>query len=267
MRDPDLPLIRFEFDDFTEPWNATPAPVVILHPGLGGNSELYRMWVPVLADRYRVLRVTARGQGGTPRPDDYERSLANFSRDVIDVLDHLDIESAHWTGASGGGIIGQYAAIHYPDRIRSLGLIATTAQFHGPKGDYDEWLAPLDDDNQREFLLRDTERRFGTEHPARTEWIIDQLCRTGGHESAAMHRWVKGVNLIEDLPKIQCPTLIVTAAKDELTSVEDAKIMLEGIPNAREEILPGLPHNIAYTHPHEVATLVREFLDEIDPSA
>lgn len=258
-----LSLIHYELDDFTEPWGQEPAPAVLLHPGLGGNARLYRQWVPFLADSYRVIRVTARGQGGTSRPEGLERSLENFSLDIIDVLDELGIEKVHWVGASGGGIMGQYTAISSPERIASLSLIATTARFRGPAGNYDDWLAPLDQDNQREFLERDRERRFGTENPARTEWIINELCRTGAAESAAMHRWVHGVNLIDRLSEITCPTLIVTGEHDTLTDLDDATILNNEIPNSQKVILPGLPHNIAYTHPREVAGVVRTFLDEI----
>lgn len=262
-----LPLIHHVVDDFTEPWRNEPAPAVVLHPGLGGNERLYRTWVPFLSDRYQVIRVTARGQGGTRRPDGFERSLDNFVQDVMDVLDHLGIQQPHWVGASGGGIMGQYAAIVKPERIASLSLIATTARFRGPEGNYDDWLAPLDRGDHHTFLERDSERRFGTDHPARTKWIIDELCRTPAAESAAMHRWIHGVSLIDDLGKIACPALIVTGERDTLTDLNDASIMAERIPNSRVQILPDRPHNIAYTHPAEVAAVVRSFLDEIEPGA
>lgn len=261
-----LPLIRFELDDFTDVWSRPAAPVVLLHPGLGGNDRLYRAWVPVLADQYRVLRVTARGQGGTPRPEGYEWSLDGFVQDAIDVLDHLDVERVHWVGASGGGIMGQCAALTQPSRIASLSLIATTARFRGPAGNYDEWLAPLDQGDHRVFLERDTERRFGTDNPARTKWIINELCRTPASVSAEMHRWVRGVDLVEQLPNIACPALIVTGEKDTLTDVGDANILADRIPESQVEILPGYPHNIAYTHPREVATIVRGFIDQVEAS-
>jgi 3-oxoadipate enol-lactonase len=264
MNNRQFPLIDFEVDDFTPPWRPGPAPTVLLHPGLGGNARLYSTWVPFLADRYRVIRVTARGQGGTPKPEDFERSLENFVQDVMDVLNHLAVEKIHWVGASGGGIMGQYAALSRPERLKSLSLIATTARFRGPTNNYDDWLAPLDQGNQYEFLERDAERRFGVENPERTNWIIQELCRTGAAESAAMHRWVHGINLIDRLPEIGCPTLIVTGQRDTLTDLDDASVLADRIPDSCKRILPGLPHNIAYTHPREVSTVVREFLDEIE---
>ena len=136
------PLIHHILDDFTEPWGDQPAPVVVLHPGLAGNGRLYRQWVPVLADRYRVLRPDARGQGMSALPDGYEWSIDEFVSDVLAVLDHYGIERAHWVGASGGGIIGQHAAASAPDRLASLTLLATTPRFRSPTANVDDWLAP-----------------------------------------------------------------------------------------------------------------------------
>ena len=263
MDDPTLPLIEHVLDDFTLPWRSDPSPVVLLHPGLGGNTRLYRPWVPCLSDRYRVLRVTARGQGGTSRPPWREPSLDGYAQDVVDLLDGLGVSAVHWVGASGGGILGQHVAITHPERMASLSLIATTAQFRSPTENFDEWLEPLDQDDQREFLERDTVRRFGTDDPERTRWIIDELCRTSAAESALLHRWIRTVDLVNEISSIQCPTLIVTGEADTLTSTGDAQIMNDRIPDSRIVILPGRPHNIAYTHPWEVASAVRTFLDEL----
>lgn len=263
MTDSGRPLLHHQLDDFTEPWREPDADVVLLHPGLGGNVRLYRPWVPLLADRYRVLRVTARGHAGSPRPPGYQWSLDSFLADVIELLDHLQLDRVHWVGASGGGIIGQYAALTQPDRIASLTLVATTARFRGPLENYDEWLAPLDRGDVAGFFAGDLQRRFGTDDPARTAWIINELERTSGPILAELHRWVHGVDLTDRLPEIVCPTLVVTGEQDTLTDLDDANLLARRIPDARLEVLPDRPHNIAYTHPHEVARLVRSFLDEI----
>lgn len=259
----ELPLIHHVLDDFTEPWSRAPAEVVLLHPGLGGNGELYRQWVPVLADRYRVLRVDNRAQGRTPRPDGYQFSLDNFVSDVMSVLDHHGIERVHWVGASGGGIVGQHAAISRPERIASLTLIATTPRFRGHEDDFEEWLAPLDRGDVAGFMKGDLEHRFGTEHPERTDWIVNQIARTSGTVAAELHRWVKTVDLVPHLRRISCPALVIAAELDPLTDLYDAQLLTREIPNARLELVRDLPHNIAYTHPRLVAGIVRRFLDEV----
>jgi pimeloyl-ACP methyl ester carboxylesterase len=257
------PLIHHVLDDFTEPWDDRPAPVVVLHPGLAGNGRLYRQWTPILADRYRVLRIDARGQGMSPRPAGYGWSLEGFVADVMAVLDEHEIERVHWVGASGGGIIGQHAAARLPDRFESLTLLATTPRFRSPTGNVDDWLAPLDRGDAGEFFRQDLDRRFGLEHPARTDWIISEILRTPVETIADLHRWVITVDVTAELSRISCPTLIVTGERDTLTDLSDAGLMQREIPDARLRVIEGHPHNVGYTHPRLVATIVRRFLDDV----
>ncbi|MDQ3548852.1 MAG: alpha/beta hydrolase [Chloroflexota bacterium] len=258
-----LPLIHHVLDDFTEPWVGEPAPVVLLHPGLAGNGRLYRQWVPVLAERYRVLRVDARGQGMSPRPTEYEWSIDGFMTDVLAVLDQHGIERVHWVGASGGGIIGQHAAASAPERFASLTLLATTPRFRSPTANVADWLAPLDRGDAGEFFRQDTERRFGLEHPARTDWIVNEILRTPVETIAELHRWVVTVDVTGALHNITCPTLIVTGEHDTLTDLSDADLMQRAILNARLHVIKGHPHNVGYTHPRLVAGIVRQFLDDV----
>jgi pimeloyl-ACP methyl ester carboxylesterase len=258
------PLIQHILDDFTEPWAAAPAPVVLLHPGLAGNGRLYRQWVPVLADRFRVLRVDARGQGMSPLPSGYAWSIDGFVEDVLAVLDDHGIKQVHWVGASGGGIIGQHAAASAPKRFASLTLLATTPRFRSPTDNVDDWLAPLDRGDAAGFFRQDTERRFGLYHPERTDWIINEILRTPVDTIASLHRWVVKVDLTDSLKQITCPTLIVTGEQDTLTDLTDAGLMEREIPNSRLHVIEGHPHNVGYTHPRLVAGIVRQFLDDIE---
>jgi 3-oxoadipate enol-lactonase len=258
------PLLHHVLDDFTEPWSPVPAPAILVHHGLAGNGGLFQVWVPSLADRYRVLRVDARGQGQSPLPAGYQFSLDGFVSDAMAVLDHHGIERAHWVGTSGGGIIGQAAAIAAPERIASVSLIATTARFRAPAIGVEAWLAPLDRGDTARFFTQDIETRFGLNHPERTEWIINEIRRTPPETIAALHRWVVGVDLREEIASIQCPALIVTGEHDTLTDASDAHVMAERIPNARVHIVTGHPHNVGYTHPALVAGIVRRFIDSVE---
>lgn len=252
------PLVNYVLDDFTIPWRQGDTEVILLHPGLGGNSRLFRSWVPILGDEFRILRIDPRWLN---KPERYEWSLDGFIDDVIAVLDALDVRSIHWVGASGGGVIGQHAAITRPQRIRTLSLIATTPRFKGPVDQgYDAWLSPLDQGDHAAFIRRDRKRRFGSVDQACSDWIISELTRTPGTVSAELHRWVRGVDLVPRLHEIACPTIVITGEQDVLTDLQDAQLLATSIPNAQLEILPGLPHNIAYTHPHTVAKIVKEFV-------
>ncbi len=69
----------------------------------------------------RVLRYLL----GRTSPVPY--TLVDLADDVRGLLDHLEIQRAHVVGASMGGMIAQVLAGRHPDRIRSLGLVMTSA--------------------------------------------------------------------------------------------------------------------------------------------
>lgn len=62
------------------------------------------------------------------------------------------------------------------------------------------------------------------------------------------------------LDRIQVPTLILTPSHDELIGEDAAKLMLDGIPDAREVILENTGHMFRYSHPVTYARAIEDFI-------
>ena len=60
-----------------------------------------------------------------------------LAADAIGLLDSLGIASVHFCGLSMGGMVGQYLASHFPERLTSVALCATAAYLN-PPGVWDE---------------------------------------------------------------------------------------------------------------------------------
>jgi pimeloyl-ACP methyl ester carboxylesterase len=67
-------------------------------------------------------------------------------------------------------------------------------------------------------------------------------------------------NYLDKLPLIQVPTLILTPAYDRLIGENAARLLLEGIPDAVEAILPNTGHMFRFTHPVTYANAIQAFL-------
>jgi len=63
------------------------------------------------------------------------------------------------------------------------------------------------------------------------------------------------------LPRIAVPTLVLTPAEDRLIGREAAAILLRGIPDAREVVLPRTGHLFRFSHPGRYSAAIRDFLD------
>ncbi len=101
-------------------------PPLLLVPGLGGLAEFWNPVVPALAERFTVILHDHRGCGRSSL-ERIDFSIAQMAGDVLALLDHLGLKSAHLVGHSTGGAIGQTIALDHPDRLDRLVLSATWA--------------------------------------------------------------------------------------------------------------------------------------------
>ena len=111
--------LAYVIDDFTDPWKRAPT-LLLLHAAMG-SARRYFAWVPTLARHYRVVRMDLRGHGASEIPPaDRALTLERLVGDVAELMDHLDLASAHVVGNSAGGYLGQQLAMNQGSRVRSL---------------------------------------------------------------------------------------------------------------------------------------------------
>jgi pimeloyl-ACP methyl ester carboxylesterase len=65
---------------------------------------------------------------------------------------------------------------------------------------------------------------------------------------------------VDVLGQVEVPTLILTPSHDVLIGEDASKVMLAGIPDAREVVLPRTGHMFRFSHPVTYAAAVTEFL-------
>jgi aminoacrylate hydrolase len=99
-------------------------PPLLLVPGLGGVATFWQRHLPAFAARFRVVTHDHRGCGRSG-PSRIEYSVEQMASDVLELMDGLGIERAHFLGHSTGGAIGQTLALDHPARIDRLILSAT----------------------------------------------------------------------------------------------------------------------------------------------
>ena len=230
-------------------------PVLLSH-GYGSSAAMWQPQVEALSRRYRLILWEMRGHARTDSPDDPAAySEAATVADMTALLDHLGVEKAVIGGLSLGGYMSLAFQLAHPERTLALILCDT-----GPGYRKDEARAAWNETANRRA------DRF-------QEQGLDALSR--GAEVAAsrsLHRTAAGLMhsargmltqhspaVIENLEKINVPTLIVVGANDT-PYLAGTEYMEKKIPNARRVVIPDAGHSSNMDQPKVFNETVLAFL-------
>ena len=105
---------REYINSHAKPW------VTFIH-GAGGNSNTFYKQMKEFRQHFNVLLIDLRGHGKSKKSRwNKGDSFEQISDDVIEVLNHLNIEKTHFIGISLGTIVVQTIAQKSPERINSM---------------------------------------------------------------------------------------------------------------------------------------------------
>jgi len=107
------------------------APTLVLSNSLGTNLTLWEPQLPVFAERFRVLRYDSRGHGQTSATQG-QYSVEMLGRDVLQLLDALNLHRVNFCGLSIGGMTGMWLAVNAPQRLEKLVLSNTAPKIGKP---------------------------------------------------------------------------------------------------------------------------------------
>jgi 3-oxoadipate enol-lactonase len=213
-------------------------PTVIFSNSLGATIDMWEPQVAALGGQFRVIRYDRRGHGksGTAGPYSFER----FGRDVIAILDALNIRTAHWCGLSMGGMVGQWLGANAPDRFDKIVLANTTCHFADPSRFQDRiravtenGTASIADAVMASWFTEDfRERESDIVQKVRRMFVATPVAGYVGCCEA-----LSRLDQRDLLPKIPRPVLIVAGRHDTGTTVEQAEFMRKAIPKASMTLL------------------------------
>ena len=136
-------------------------PILLLSSSLGTTMDMWEPQLAAFAEQFRVLRYDTRGHGGSDAPPG-SYSLDRLGRDVVELLDALNIPRVHFCGLSLGGMVGQWLALRAPERINRL-VLAHTSAFMGPPSAWDGRIAAVREKGMAAVADASIERWFTAE--------------------------------------------------------------------------------------------------------
>jgi pimeloyl-ACP methyl ester carboxylesterase len=246
---------------------------LVLIPSTAFSAEVWKPYqVPQLSKSVNLIIHDPRGSGrSTARQQVY--TLDQMANDVIALLDHLKIPSAHVLGHSMGGRIGLTMALNFPGRVKSLIMAASgSGQAARPGPDcipgLPHWLVIRLVEKGFEKSLRaeycETSafftKDFRERHPERVEEFFQLAWATHAklpeyiHLIIARHNW----EATHRLGDVQCPTLVLVGDGDAGRSnhLAQAKILTDRIRGAELKVLKGQSHGFFWQGPEETNEII-----------
>jgi 3-oxoadipate enol-lactonase len=239
-------------------------PMLVLSNSIATTLHMWDGQIHLLTEHFRVLRYDARGHGESDAPVG-AYSMDRLGRDVIELLDALNIERAHFLGLSLGGLVGQWLGIHAPDRIDQL-ILSNTSAHLGPVTEFDARIAALrtspDMAAVAEAFLANwfPARMLEAKHPA-IEPFRDMLLSTVPQGLAGSYAAVRDNDMRRTIELINRPTLVIAGKDDTVTLVSHGEHIATTVPGARLVILPSV-HLPNVEHPEMYVRTVLDFLLE-----
>jgi 3-oxoadipate enol-lactonase/4-carboxymuconolactone decarboxylase len=247
------------------------APTLVLLGSVGSSTEMWAPCVGPLAEQFRVVRIDARGHGGSPAsPPGTPCSLADLGRDLLAVLDRLGAARVHLAGLSLGGMTGMWLAVHHPERVARLVLLCSSAHLPPAQGWADraatvraEGMGAIAD----AVLGRWTTPALAARDPELVTRLRAMLTGTDPESYAQCCEAIGAMDLRADLGRIAAPTLVIGGAQDPATPPEHQRVIAAGIPGARLELLDPAAHLVTVALPGAVAALLLDHLGARDTLA
>ncbi|MGY3589801.1 3-oxoadipate enol-lactonase [Bradyrhizobium sp. USDA 4341] len=218
-------------------------PVLALSNSIATNLHMWDRSVPALGRSFRLLRYDTRGHGGSDAPVG-AYSMDRLGRDVVELLDALGIDRAHFLGLSLGGFIGQWLSIFAPERIDRL-ILSNTASYLASELPFDDQiravLAASNVDGIAEGFMRNW---FPATMLAAPNEIVDEfrgmVLTTPPRGLAGCYAALRDVDLRRVVSLIAAPTLVIGGDSDTVTRANHSEAIAATIPDARLVLLPGV---------------------------
>jgi pimeloyl-ACP methyl ester carboxylesterase len=167
-------------------------------------------------------------------------------------------------GFSMGGYVAREMARMAPERVRSLILVATSSRADTPL-QISQRQAAAKANPLGPFRGLGRAAIIHSLHPAHAAdmALIDRV-RTMG-ERLGREAFIGQSMIVRDsdagqLAAIQCPSLVIAAAQDQMRSAEEARELAAGIPDAKLEVIEDAGHMIPLEQPERLAQLVAAWL-------
>ena len=240
--------------------------ILVMLPGLGDSlrsmkgtaipvAMMYRMFSKVFTV-YVFSRKSNLPAGCTTR---------DMARDQARAMEILGIESADVFGVSMGGMIAQYLAVDYPEKVNKLILAVTSARPNAIlKESIAEWMDCAQRGDHTAFMGSNLRRIYSDTYCRKNAWMVPLLGKLAKPKSynrffVQANACLKH-NAYDTLHMIQSSTFVIGGEQDKALGGDPSLEIAEKIPRAKLLMYSQWGHGL-YEEAKDFNRVVMEFLN------
>ena len=253
-------------------------PLLFLH-GWTSSHTVWRPLLEALSPHCQMFRPDARGHGGHPLSVTQTPDVARLARDVLNLLDHYQLDKVAVVGHSMGALtLWQFIQDFGGDRFSHIAVIDQSPKLltdagwqNGIYGDFDR--------RRSQALIADLERDFPEAVLQLIAYGLNSRARetyernsSGWQESRknlqkldpapqiAIWKSLVAADYRAALPQIKVPTLLSFGAQSNFYTAATAQYLLDQIPSATLSCYEGADHCPQLLQPERFSSELIDFL-------
>jgi pimeloyl-ACP methyl ester carboxylesterase len=238
-------------------------PLVFIH-GVGLNNQMWNEQVDYL-NEFSILTYDLIGHGKTPCNKD-KLTLKDFSNQLLEILDYLNIERINLVGFSLGSLIALDFSARYQKKLEKLILIGTTYK----RSDQERSLV-LDRYNQaklnkpisKQALKRWFSDKFLEENPKTYDLFLNILNKKPKDHENFLKAYELFANYKDDvvaIQKIKSQTLVMTGSDDSGSSPAMSKELVKDLINSSYIEIKNGKHLCSIEYADDVNINIKNFI-------
>ena len=192
-------------------------------------------------------------------------SIYDMAHDQAIAIKELGLDKVSVMGVSQGGMIALALAIYHPELIDKLVLTVTSASVNEMiETNINKWIRIAEEGNHKELMMDTAIKSYSDAYLKKYNKLLPLLgvlSKPKSYDRFLINaKAILKFNVVDDLDKIDCPTLIIGGSEDKIVGIDASYLMHERIEGSELYVYNSLGHAL-YEEAKDYNDRVLEFLE------
>lgn len=248
---------------------------IVFGHGFACDQTIWNSILPYFKKDYRIVLYDYVGSGKsdiTAFDKNRYNTLHGYSKDLLEILEALNLDKIIFVGHSVSAMIGLLASIKKPELFEAMILIGSSARYLNDEPNYHGGF----DERDVQELIEMMEMNFTgwataaaaifMNNPDRHS-LTENLIKTYTDENPVIMKNFAEATFLsdhrQDLPLVTVPSFIMQCSEDSVVPLQAAQYLQEHLPNNRFVLMNSTGHYPHLSNPEETIMLIKNYIKSV----